>query len=247
MHSLRTGIVNELYMLLYRKKTIVMLGFSAIIPIVLALSLHKLQPLMGLIAVSKSFPIDMLGFYTAVWIPVFIFLTAADLFPNEVSSRTLKLSLLRPITRFRVFAAKTAALLIAIAGILVLLGLATVLCSLFLGSAGSFDGMEVAKTYAAAWLSMAAVTSVFILVAQFFNSASGCFAFSLLLYIAAKAAPFFSSKVSSFSPLSYTDWHLMWINSTLSSSKLMISALFLLSSCVLFLSLGSFIFNRKEV
>ncbi|WP_282942118.1 ABC transporter permease subunit [Paenibacillus sp. RC67] len=247
MHSLKVGIVNELYMLLYRKKTIVLLCFSALLPIVLALSLHKLQPLMGLVAVSKSFPIEMLGFYTALWIPIFIFLTAADLFPNEVSSRTLKLSLLRPITRFRVFAAKASALLIAIAAILFLLGIVTVICSLALGSEGSFNIVEVVKAYSAAWLSMAAVSALFIFVAQFFNSASGCFAFSILLYIAAKIAPFFTSVVSSFSPVSYTDWHLMWLNSTVSPLKLMTTSVFLLSSCILFFSLGYFIFNRKEV
>ncbi|WP_079909397.1 ABC transporter permease [Paenibacillus sp. 32352] len=246
MHSLKTGLVNELYMLLYRKKTIVMLIVSAILPVGLALSLHKLQPLMGLVAVSRTFPIDMLGFYTALWIPLFIFLMAADLFPNEVSSRTLKLSLLRPITRFRVFASKTLAVLIANAAILLLLGLVTVLCSLFLGSSGTFHGSEVIKAYSAAWLSMAALSALFIFLAQWFNSASGSFAFSIVVYVVAKAAPFFSSKVASFSPISYTDWHLMWLNSSVMPSKLFTAAIFLISSCILFLSLGYFIFNRKE-
>lgn len=247
MYSLKAGLKNELYLLLYRRKTVIFMAFSAILPILLTVSLHKLQPVLGLVAVSRSFPIDMLGLYTMLWIPLYIFLTAADLFPNEISSRTLKLSLLRPITRFQVFLSKTAALVIGVGALLFILGAVTAACGLFLGAAGSFSIAEILKTYFASFISMAALSMMFVFVSQFFNTASGSFAFSIVLYAAAKLAPFFVRSVSSFSPASYTGWHLLWLSNTVSADKLLAGFLFLISSSILFFSLGYLIFNRKEV
>lgn len=76
--------------------------FSAILPILLAVSLHALQPILGLFVVSQSFPIEMLSIYTSIWIPLMIVTLTADLFPGEVATRTLKLALLRPNSRFQV-------------------------------------------------------------------------------------------------------------------------------------------------
>ncbi|MCZ8512228.1 ABC transporter permease subunit [Paenibacillus filicis] len=247
MLSFKAGLLNEMHLLVYRRKTVVFFALSTLIPILLALSLHSLQPYLGLIGVSRSFPIDMLGLYTMVWIPLFIFLTAADLFPHEISARTLKLSLLRPSTRFGVFAAKSAALAIAIAALLFVLGTVTVICSLFLGAGGSFQIMDMIKTYLASFLSMTALAALFVFVAQFFGSASGALAFSVGLYAAAKLAPFFLRSAAAFSPASYTDWHLLWISSSVSAGKLVTATLFLISSSILFFSLGYFMFNRKEV
>ncbi|CAG7614097.1 ABC transporter permease subunit [Paenibacillus allorhizosphaerae] len=246
MHSFKAGLRNELDLLFYRRKTVVFFLFSAILPALLAASLHSLQPFFGLIAVSRSFPIDMLGWYTMLWIPLFIFLTAADQFPGEVSSRTLKLSLLRPMTRLQVYLSKAAALVVGVAALLVILGLVTAICSLFAGTGGSFDATGMFKAYAASFVSMAALAAVFVFVSQFFGSASGSFTFSIVLYAAAKLAPFFARPVSAFSPASYTDWHLLWISSTVPAGKLIVTTLFLISSCILFFSLGYFLFNRKE-
>ncbi|WP_409343126.1 ABC transporter permease subunit [Paenibacillus sp. MBLB4367] len=247
MRSFQAGLINELLLLMYRKKMIAFLIISACIPVILALSLHALQPILGLVAVSQSFPVQMLGMYTAFWIPLFIFVTAADLFPNETASRTLKLALLRPITRFRVYAAKTAALVIGIGVLLAVLGAVTLVCGLFAGAAGSgSDWLGTGKAYLAAFFAMSALASVFVFFSQFFKSAGSAIIGSIVLYGAAKLAPFFAGSVSVFSPASYTDWHLLWLSPVVSGSKLAVTSLLLASGCILFLSLGYSMFDRKE-
>lgn len=247
MRSFQACLKNELYLMLYRKKTVAFLIFSAVLPIILTFFLHSLQPFLGLIAINRSFPIDMLSLYTMLLIPLFIFLTASDLFPNEISSRTLKLSLLRPNTRLQVFLAKTAALVIGIGAILLILGAVTTVCSLFIGEAGSFDGPGMLKTYFASFISMIALSALFVFVSQFFSTASGSFAFSIILYAAAKLAPFFFHSILPFSPASYTDWYLLWLSNSVTAAKLFTTALFLVSSCTLFFSIGYIMFSRKEV
>nr|WP_246362029.1 ABC transporter permease subunit [Paenibacillus alba] len=232
----------------YRKKVVMFAVFSAILPILLAISLSALQPLLGLIAVSQSFPIEMLTIYTSIWIPLFMLTITGDLFPNEVSARTLKLALLRPNSRFQVFGTKIAALGTGIAGILIILGLVTFICNLFTGTtAGITDSFGMVKAYVAAFVSMLALSALFVFVSQFFKSASSFMVFALVLYAAAKVAPFLLSSVAAFSPASYTDWHMLWLSQTVPMAKLLTTSLFLISSCMLFWALGYYKFDRKEV
>ncbi|NQX64551.1 ABC transporter permease [Paenibacillus alba] len=248
MHRWRAGYLNELYLLFYRKKVVMFAVFSAILPILLAISLSALQPLLGLIAVSQSFPIEMLTIYTSIWIPLFMLTITGDLFPNEVSARTLKLALLRPNSRFQVFGTKIAALGTGIAGILIILGLVTFICNLFTGTtAGITDSFGMVKAYVAAFVSMLALSALFVFVSQFFKSASSFMVFALVLYAAAKVAPFLLSSVAAFSPASYTDWHMLWLSQTVPMAKLLTTSLFLISSCMLFWALGYYKFDRKEV
>ncbi len=240
--------MNELSLILYRKKMVAFLAFSVILPILLAVSLHALQPLLGLVAVSQSFPIQMLSIYTVIWIPLFILTMTADLFPSEVAARTLKLAFLRPNTRFQVFCAKVAALAVGIGALLGLLGMVTFICNVFAGTALSFsEGMSVFKAYVAAFVAMVALSALFVLISQFFKSASGFMVSAIILDVALKISPFLWGAMSTFSPTSYTDWHMLWMSHTVAVGKLWSTSLYLLSSCVLFFTLGYYIFDRKEV
>ncbi|MEC0268875.1 ABC transporter permease [Paenibacillus anseongense] len=248
MHRWRAAYLNELYLMFYRKKVVMFAIFSALLPIVLAVSLQALQPFLGLFAVSQSFPIEMLSIYTSIWIPLLILTITADLFPGEVGSRTMKLALLRPNSRFQVYGTKAAALVTCIAGILIVLGIVTSIYNIFAGTTSSFtETMGMLKAYVAAFVSMVAISSLFVFVSQFFKSASGYMVFALILFAAAKIAPFLLHNFAAFSPTSYTDWHMLWLNQSVSNGKLVTTTLFLVSSCMLFMALGYYKFDRKEV
>ncbi|MEW9701227.1 ABC transporter permease subunit [Paenibacillus sp. SI8] len=248
MRRWQAGFMNELSLLWYRKKIIVFGICSVLLPIILAISLNALQPFLGLLAVSPSFPIEMLSIYTGIWIPLFILTVVGDIFPNEYASRTLKLALLRPNSRFQVFSTKVAALGTAIAVLLVLLWVVTSICNLFAGTSADFISFfGICKAYAAALISMIALSALFVCTAQFFKTAGGFMVFAIVLYAAAKIAPFLFSAFAAFSPISYTDWHMLWLSRTVSTGKLLTTTLFLVSSCMLFFTLGYYKFDRKEV
>ncbi|BBH20708.1 hypothetical protein Back11_20530 [Paenibacillus baekrokdamisoli] len=249
MNSLKAGYRNELLLLGYRRKTLLFTIVSALLPILLAISFHAIQPIAAFVTVGTAFPIEMLSMYTLFWIPLFIFLTAADLFPQEISTRTLKLSLLRPITRFQAFTAKMMALGSAIALVLVVLFIVTLLCNLFLGHTsglGAADWFGYGKAYFAGFVAMLALAALFVFIAQFFQSASGFLVFSIVIYAVAKVLPFFVKSFSAFSITSYTDWYVLWLSSNVSVGRLFSSSLFVLSGLVLFFSLGYLMFDRKE-
>ncbi|MFK7694386.1 ABC transporter permease subunit [Paenibacillus sp. HJGM_3] len=247
MQSFRAGFVNEVWLMVYRKKGAAFILVSALLPVLLALGLSRLQPYLGLMAISGSFPVQMLSLYAAFWLPLFIISTTADLFPNEVASRTLKLAFLRPNTRLQVFLSKVAALGAGIAAQLAVLGIVTLLIQAIAGSSIPLsEWVKIGLAYAAAFLAMLALSALFVFVSQWFRSAGGFIVFAIFLYVAAKIAPFFVGSVSAFSPFSYTGWHVLWLSGTVSAGKLVTSGLFLLSCCGLFFSLGYYIFDRKE-
>lgn len=249
MDGLVPGLKNELQLMIYRKKTIFFFLLSVFIPFLLIASFHALHPVMGLIAVSGSYPVQMLGIYTLFLIPLFMFLEIADLFPQEVSSRTMKLALLRPVTRLGVYTAKFLALGVVIATLLLLLGMVSALCIILFGTpgAGGVNAFAWIKAYVAAFLSMWSLAALFVLLAQFFRSAGGFLVFSILLYTAAKVIPYFINGFSAFSITSYTDWYTVWLSSSVPGGRLATSSLFILSSLVMFLGMGYFFFEKKEV
>lgn len=248
MYRWQAGYLNELLLMLYRKKMIVFIVVSAILPVLLAVSLNALQPYLGLLAVSSSFPIALLSIYTGLWIPLYILTVTADLFPAEVAARTLKLSLLRPNSRFQVFSAKLAAIGTGIALILLVLGIMTFICNLFSGTMlSAAEGFHFVEAYVAAFIAMIAIAALFACMAQFFKSASGFIVAGIIFYAAAKIVPFIFSSFSAFSPTAYTDWHMLWLSPTVSAGKLLTSGSFLVSSCMLFFTLGYYRFDKKEV
>lgn len=249
MEGLRAGIKNELLLMIYRKKTIMFFIISAFIPLFLVLLFQALHPILGIVAVGSSYPVQLLGIYTTFLIPLFMFLEISELFPQEVSSRTLKLTLLKPITRLGAYTAKFLALGIAIGGLLLLLGIVSTLCSVLFGAMnmGNVGIIGLIKAYVASFLSMWSLAALFVFIAQFFRSAGGFLVFSIFVFTGAKAVPYIIGGFSSFSIVSYTDWYSLWLSHTISAGRLATTSLFLLSGLMLFLSMGFILFDRKEV
>jgi ABC-2 type transport system permease protein len=63
-----------------RKKTTFYIILSAILSIILAVSYRSLQAKIGMFGLTSSYLAILLSLYTALWIPLFIFMTTAGMF-----------------------------------------------------------------------------------------------------------------------------------------------------------------------
>ncbi|WP_040950533.1 ABC transporter permease subunit [Gorillibacterium massiliense] len=249
MHAIWLTWQNEWMLMRLRKKTTRFMVLSACLPILFALVYHTLQKSMGVFGLTVSFPVMLLSLYTIFWIPLFIFMTTADLFPGETAARTLKLTLLRPITRFQAFTGKMMAAATAMGFLFVMLFFVSMACTYVESrtvdlSVGDWFGYM--KAYLAAFFVMLALFALFAWIAQWFQNPTGYMVFAILLYVAAKALPFFSSVFSAFSLTSYSDWYVLWLSHSTGFTTLMNTFLFIFSWFVLFFSLGYLMFDRKE-
>lgn len=247
MHSFTANVQNELEKWWLHRKTKWFLMFIVLIPVAVALLLDNVQTSIGIAAIiGTDFPLIMLQFTTVVLLPVYLFMAAADSFSAEAASRTLKIVLLRPISRAKVFASKLSAL--AVIAVIILAGgwLVSVLAGLLLpgsGIGGGFlDGM---LAYTAAFIPMLILCIFAALIAQFFNSSTTTIVVCIALYAAAKLLPLFLPQAAVWSPFAYSDWQGMWIGGDVSPGRLLNVFVFLVAYSIIGYTAGLYRFTNR--
>lgn len=250
MRTIYLNTINEIDKLFHRKKTIVLLALSALIAVAGAVITGYFQQGLGITPVTPGdFPIYILGFFTNLFLPLFVFMAVADSFSGEQGERTLKTLLLRPISRFKVYASKIGAIgfyIVVNLGIVLLLSLAT---TLVLGGFGELAAgvLPAIGAYLVAVLPMLLLGMATAFVAQFFKGSSGALTISILAYMGAKLVSTLFPRLSDMVLTSYTDWHLLWINGFASSGRIFTVFMFILAYSIIFMSSGYLLFERKEM
>lgn len=249
MSVLYANVINEMQKIFAQRKAKGFLSFTFFIPIVLAGILHYTQNRLGVYILSGTdFSFFMLDWLTATIIPLFIFMVSIDLFVGEGSTRTLKLTLVRPIARWKVYVSKVLAMGIFVMIQLGMIGISSVTAGSLMFHGGSFNEfLQVSMGYAIDFIPMFALGIFAVLVGQYLNSTSGAFALCALLFFAAKIAVIFFPSLEAFLFTSYTDWHSLWISSSMPGNDLIHITLVILSSLILFFTIGFYQFEIKEV
>jgi ABC-2 type transport system permease protein len=249
MSVLYANIINETQKIFVQRKGKGFLIFTFMIPIVIAGALNYTQNKLGFNILSQTdFSFLLLDWFTTMIFPLFIFMVASDLFVGEVSARTLKLTLVRPISRLKVYVSKLLAM-----GIFVIIQLGVLWLSSITAGGLVFHGwswgefFQVWVGYALDFIPMFTLGVFAVFIGQYFTSTSGAFALCTVLFVIAKVSVFFFPPLNAFLFTSYTDWHSMWMESSTLGSNLIDVALVILSSLIIFFTIGYYKFDSKEV
>ena len=245
MSRLYGNIINESEKLFLKKKTIFFFIITAIIPFLSAILLSKFQNSFGIAAISPlGFMVTMLDLFTTLFLPLFIVMAAADEFSGEISDRTLKLTLLRPISRFKVYTSKIMSIGIYIIATLLIILISSTLSGLFLGN-GSMVFQNIKITIAAFFPAMGiALLSVFI--AQIFKNASGAIITLIFVFIGLRILGFFIPIILRISLISYLNWHVLWLGNV-GIGRLSNIFVIILSYYIIFFAAGFGIFDNKDI
>lgn len=248
MHSLFASVLNETEKLWIRRRTKGFLLLALLIPLISAVLMALLQNNAGVIwGIGSNLPMLMLQLFTFALFPLFLFMTAADLFSGEVAARTMKLVLVRPITRNKAFASKIIAIAVFIALLLVTLWLSSVISGLFVPGGTTGGVLDSVKAYTAAFVPMIAIEMVAVFIMQCFNNSTGAMALIIFIYAAAKVIPFIFPAFSPWSVFSYTNWYTLWVGNGASVGKLTNSFILLLSYSIIAYTAGLILFERKQL
>lgn len=250
MSSIYASIVNETIKIFYRKKLIAFSAISIIIPVLSALLIRSIQTNAEFFTIASSdLPIMMLGIFTNALIPLFIFSLAADMFSGEYGENTMKLTLTRPVSRIKVYTSKIAALSLFIALTLTLTFLASYISGLFAGNNGDavVGFLNSLKAYAIAFIPMVAITTSAAFISMFFRSSGAALTAGVFVYIISKLVGILSSKTSSFLLFSYTDWHMLWLGSSLDWARLFVVFTFMLGYSIILFTAGYIMFENKDL
>jgi ABC-2 type transport system permease protein len=249
MHSLFANVLNETEKLWNRRRTKGFLLLALLIPVISAILLTILQNNTGVISgLGSNLPMMMLSLFTFALFPLFLFMTAADSFSGEVAAHTLKLVLVRPITRPKAFASKVLAIVFYIAVYLGVLWIASVISGWFVPGRNLTGGLpDSIKAYAATFVPVIAIGLFTVFIAQWFNNSTGSMAMIIFIYIAAKLLPFVFPQISVWSVFSYTNWYVLWVGKGVSISKLFNTFMLLLSYSIMAYTAGLILFERKQL
>lgn len=245
MSRLYGSIINESEKLFIKKKTIFFFIITAVIPFLSAILLSKFQSNFGIGAINPSgFMVTMLDLFTTLFLPLFIVMAAADEFSGEISDRTLKLTLLKPISRFKVYLSKVISIGIYIIATLLIILVSSTLSGLFLGN-GSMLFQNIKITIAAFFPAMG-IGLLAVFIAQIFKNASGAIITLIFLFIGLKVLGIFLPLIARISLISYLNWHVLWLGNV-GMGRLTNIFVVILSYYIIFFAAGFGIFDSKDI
>lgn len=249
MNSWYANMRNEVERLWRRRKTKGFALLTVLFPPLAAWALVALpagSPLQS--ALAGDLPLLLLKPFTLILLPLFLFMTAADLFAGEAAAGTLKLTLLRPITRAKVFGTKAFALAFYAAVLLAALWVSAAASGLWIAGGEAGAGLaESLKAYAVTWLPMLAAGLLAALISLGVGSVGGAMALMLLIYAAAKLLPLWFPQLAIWSVFSYTDWQVLWAEGGAPAGSLLRSTGVLLAYCIMTYTAGVVLLERKKM
>ncbi|WP_312091804.1 ABC transporter permease [Aminipila sp.] len=253
MTTFIASLQNELMKIFARKKFFVLL----IIEILICLLSGGVNYLIGKAsagAVSTSLmlsnmPMIILSFFIQIYIPLMIFMASCDLFTSEVQDGTIRASFMRPVSRFKLYASKIAAITIMAVIYLAVLFILTTAMKL-MGGAGIASATGVAESFFAYFLDIFPLIVVVLFAAmlnQLLNSPSLSIVICVIIYIGLYILGIVVPQASGLMFTGYSEWHNLWLGVTLPFMTMISKIGLLLGYGLVFGCIGYYLFERKEV
>ena len=239
---------NEFSKLLSRKKYIIFF----IIEIIFCVVVTLIQMLInrfgsGLIQYGLfNMPLFMLNLLIQAYIPLIIFMASSDLYATEFGDLTLRASLIRPVSRLKIFLAKALAVMSMVLIYLAALFLLATALQASLG--GGFSGIW--RSFGAYILDIFPLCVLVLMAAllnQFTKSGTLSMLMSILIYVVLCAAGLLIPQVGGLLFTGYSQWHNLWIGETLPIGALLAKTGLLAGYAVIFLTAGYYLFDRRDM
>ncbi|MEN8905352.1 MAG: ABC transporter permease [Clostridiales bacterium] len=250
MNIILAGTINETQKIISKKKNLIVLFLILSIVLISAIINIVSNNFLGANVInSAKLPITVLDFTMALVIPIFIFMITSDLFANEISNSTIIISLVRPVSRFKVYITKLISVSVFIITILASMFISSFIVSMFSGKISEVFGELLINlyTYIAAILPLIMLITITAFIAQFLKSSSGTVVFMVIGFL---LLPVISALVPEFSvilPTSYIDWYQNFSYSSINVYTITNEFMFIVGYVIIFLSLGVYLFERKDI
>lgn len=248
MNNLTANIINEVQKLFLKKKITVLLILTAIICFLSAFFISTIQEKIVFIAIdSINFPLMALTIFTNIFLPLFIFMAVAELFSGELGDKSLKLILIRPISRLKVFISKNVAIAIYIIINLLVVFIVSTASSIVLNGNSSFSVPHIMFAYIIDILPAVVLALFASFIAQFFKSSSGAIITCILSFIGIKALALFINGLNNMVFTSYLNWYSIWTIGQFNFARTINILFMMLAYGSIFFTMGYYFFDKKEV
>ncbi|MZQ82689.1 ABC transporter permease subunit [Paenibacillus sp. 5J-6] len=250
MEGFKAAFINESVKLLKKKKMMAAVILSILAVLVGQIAVTTIKHGLGLRVVgSVEFPIVVLSFITYTLLPLFAIFVAIDMFNGESSSNTMKITLLRPVSRFGVFSAKVLNLALFIAGNLLFVMILSLLAGfIFNPSSASVAGiMKVVLSYGLTFFPVFVFALIVVLLSNVIQGGLAVFFLAILVFIVFNSVGIVFSSYSSFFITSMFDWYTLWISESINVFKIFRQILIMSGCGMMLFTTGYYLFDRKDI
>lgn len=249
MNIILTGTINETYKIFSKKKFVFL--FSVSILVTIAASMINLLTGRNLgvsLLNNANLPVTVLNFMSSLLLPLFILMLTSDLFSGEFSDNSIVMSLIRPITRNKLYISKILAIGISILCLLLGTFMVSFIASLFGGNLNDILSKLPANliSYISAVIPMLLIAIISAFVAQFTKSGSLTVVIMILASILMSAVSIFAPEAVPFLPTTYLTWYQNFyseVNFTLVINEF----LYILAYGIIFMFAGTYLFQQKDM
>ena len=249
MERFAANLRNELFKLRKRKKYLVFLILGGILCVASALRVLVVtyftdgevsrQAILGGLTSSN------LPFILLIFLPLMAIMATGDLFVGEQSDHTIRFSLMRPVSKGKLFFSKAAAVLVLCAFDLAVLYLVSTLAQVALGR-GTKGILTSLGACLLDLIPLAVLVLFFSLLNQMLKGAGLTVLLCIVVYIILLLMGTYLPAVGGLVFTGYLRWHNLWIGITLPFLSLLPRFGLLAGYGLIFGCCGYFLFERKE-
>ncbi|MGI5901439.1 MAG: ABC transporter permease [Desulfitobacteriia bacterium] len=250
MALFRAALSNELEKLYKKKKVLLALILSVLVVIIGQLIILVLRSGFGLRGVgSLEFSILILSIVVNTILPLFTALMAIDCFSGEYANNSIRITLTRPVSRFKIFTAKVTAIgIFILSNLLLLFILSTIAGFIFNTSSATISTFgHTFLAYLVSVFPLLVLALAIVLLTNILKSGTLVFFISIILFLALKAGGVLFSQYSNLFITSYLDWYNLWLISSLPFVKIIRLALLMLGYAIMLFTAGFYLFDKKEL
>jgi ABC-2 type transport system permease protein len=249
MAVFQAALANELEKLYKKKKVLVAVILSLLIIVVGQLLVVGVRTGFGIRgAGSVEFPMLVLSFVINTVLPLFTALVAIDSFSGEFAQNTMRITLTRPVSRFKLYSAKVTAIGLFILANLGLLLIFSLLAG-FLFNANSGDAVGFLKTilsYLVSFIPLFVLALAIVLLCNILKSGISVFFVSILGFIVFKGLGLLFTQYSGLFLTTYFEWYRLWLANSIPVLKILRQALLMSGYAIMLFTAGFYLFDKKE-
>lgn len=246
MKALILNTKGELHKLVNKKKYLVITILGAVVCLIrLGGNLLIAKISGGEVVIKSNLIFGMLGFVTDILVPLVVFMAVTDLFASEAQEDTLKASLMRPLTRFKVMTSKSFAVFLLGCAMMLVMFAVCFIIQLVSGNSLS-EAPHTLLAYIIDMVPILALVAMALLINMLAKSPTLAMLICIVIYVLFKYMNYYVSPLGQLIFTAYSQWHNIWIGSRLPLGALMAKAGILFGSILILYTLSYIIFDSKD-
>jgi len=249
MAVFRAALINELEKLYKKKKVLVAVLLSLAVIVIGQLVIVGVRSGFGLRGTgSVEFPMLVLSVVVNTILPLFTALVAIDSFSGEFTQNSMRITLTRPVSRFKVYTAKITSIVLFIMGALLLLLVFSLLAGfIFNTNSATLDSLgRTVFSYLVSLFPLTVLALAIALLANIFKSGIAVFFVSILAFLVLKVLGLLFSQYSSLFLTTQLEWYNLFLVNSFPLLKILRQFLIMLGSAIMLFTAGFYIFDKKE-